>query len=806
MATDSHLRWSEIPAHGQIKGLLSLPDELILLVGHELSLHSLNALVQTSKRFYFALTSRLYKLMLVENYPHSNSTNAMIIAASTGNLATFKKLLTFVTPQDDWFKSHSFQAFRAATRNGHDHIVRFLLKAGVRCRPEDMKMLMVRAAGRNHVKTVEVLIDAGADISSSPRTLDECPVTTAARSYEGDPAMVKLLCDRGANKDPKDDWQSVLHVLARIGGFDMLKFFLDMGSSVDAPNATGNTPLFFAIQREHHSAVLLLLSRGASVSVRNDAGNTPLLVAAMNRGTSAAAIVQLLLDYGADVNARSRSNRTPLHLATTGSGGDEKIVKILLQAGADCRAMVDENDRATPLLNAMSTGYYQHPRIPLLIDAGGAESPGQDTRSLITWAVYHNLLELLKKLIDNSADPGLPAFLETLPLIESIRPGREEILRFLLTIVTNVNWKSPDGITPLIQAATCGASPDTIRLLLERGAHADAKDTYGCIALMFAAQSNSTEATAMILERTAQPDAVDSTDQSALNYAIEGQKEDTVDLLLKHGLSPVQENNALMRAVRHGNPHIVRSLLNYSVNAETRDHGDIIGDTRLTVACRLGNHAMAEVLLNAGSNPETQADHGTTSFPHSRSPLCIACDGNNPSLVRLLLERGADVEATAQAGQKPLGIAATKRQTDIASLLLAHGANVNAPVSNPGLHRTALIIAAQNGHVETAALLLAHNAAVSATDYYGRTALSHAAENGHTETIQLLLNAGSELDAPDCKGHTPLYWAVTQGDPHAAEILVRAGADVARGDREGLTPISLAMRSGDESVIRVLYQ
>ncbi|KAJ0412955.1 ankyrin repeat-containing domain protein [Aspergillus carlsbadensis] len=792
------------------KSLLSLPDELLLCIGEELSPRSLIALVQASKRLYFTLRASIYAAALREHGHTFNLANTFKSCARTGNLTAIKNLKNFLESSNLQHYSVKYGWFpiaQEAASHGHGHVLRFLLDLDVSCGPWEMGTLMSEAIANHHVRVVEALIDAGFDLSS-PRDLFYCPLTQAAMAYDGDPATVQLLCDRGAYRyATSDDGEIVLHRLARHGFFDMIQFFLDLGLPVDAQDTDGRTPLFLAIEGQHHSSVALLLSRGASVSIRDRPGFNLLHWACLQQATSAASIIRLLLDHGADPNERSGTNETPLHLATRGRGGDHDSIKVLLAAGADCRAVVDENDKTTPLQNVMTWGYPQHPNISLLVDAGAADNPMQDFRTMIVLATRHGLFDFAKKLISSGLDSEeIPIFLAQRPLIEAARPGHEEMLKYLLTKVRDVNWKSPTGDTALMRAAASNAGPEIIQLLLLHNAHADSTDSRGWVALMYAARFNTAEVTAMILRATAHPQVADFSSKTALHHAIECQKEDNVDLLLKHGFSPAEsaiDVTPIEWAVCEGNPSIVQSLLNYSLDPETKNTQ---GDTLLIEACKMGHHAVADVLLKAGANPNAETKRPSNSYPHARTALCIACYKANAGLVRILLTYGANVHGAPHPSQTPLGIAASKGHTEIVQLLLVHGAGVNSSTGTPHLRFTALTNASQACHLNTIELLLAQGASISHVDYYGRTALSHAASRGDLDVIKALLAAGARIDDPDCKGCTPLSWAVMEGRHKAADFLIQAGADVTRPGKEGLTPISLAMRSKDENMIRVLYQ
>ncbi|KAL4950077.1 ankyrin repeat-containing domain protein [Aspergillus filifer] len=428
----------------------------------------------------------------------------------------------------------------------------------------------------------------------------------------------------------------------------------------------------------------------------------------------------------------------------------------------------------------MSTSYFQNPSISLLIDAGGADSPGQDTRSLINWAVWHNLFDLVKKLVSDRVDHGLQEFLETRPLYEAVRPGREEILSFLLTKISNVNWKDASGETALMKAAAWGASITTVELLFKHGADANCKNRYGCTSLMHAARSSGEEVTAMILKKTVEPEALDTPHQSALDYALKGRNEDNIELLLKHGITSVDEN-IMETAIKGGSPLIVQSLLNYSYKANAKNHS---GETPLTIACADGNSAIAEQRM-------------LPSLPRLQY--------RELGLMELLLKRRADVEGSTPLAPNSLGAAVKIPETEFTSLLLAHGADPNALIGNPGLNTTALMTAAHHNQAENIKLLLEHGASLNTEDFYGRTALFDAAGEGHIEAMQALLDVKAGIETYDLSGQTALFWAIYGGHIRASEMLVQAGANAAHANNAGLTPVTVVTRDQNEDMIKVLY-
>jgi ankyrin repeat protein len=90
-----------------------------------------------------------------------------------------------------------------------------------------------------------------------------------------------------------------------------------------------------------------------------------------------------------------------------------------------------------------------------------------------------------------------------------------------------------------------------------------------------------------------------------------------------------------------------------------------------------------------------------------KTPLHIAVEFNQVSIVTLLLEMGADVNSINALDETPLKVAVKHGLNDIAAILLFNGADVENPDS---LGRTILFWAISKENASLVNLLLEHNA------------------------------------------------------------------------------------------------
>ncbi len=154
-----------------------------------------------------------------------------------------------------------------------------------------------------------------------------------------------------------------------------------------------------------------------------------------------------------------------------------------------------------------------------------------------------------------------------------------------------------------------------------------------------------------------------------------------------------------------------------------------------------------------------------------------ACLTANLSVTRRLLKEDASLANIPSGEVTPLRLAAFYGHTELAELLIHHGADVNTVASDEidyPLH-----IAAQSGHRGVIKVLLNHGAAVDALDRLQQTPLLRAAKMNHKEAIRILIEAGANTEhRGGYFDSTALQYAIFEGSAEAVGELVRLGADV----------------------------
>jgi ankyrin repeat protein len=174
------------------------------------------------------------------------------------------------------------------------------------------------------------------------------------------------------------------------------------------------------------------------------------------------------------------------------------------------------------------------------------------------------------------------------------------------------------------------------------------------------------------------------------------------------------------------------------------------------------------------------------------------------ALVKLLLDKGAEVDASAGDGYTALSLALDKGHIDLAEFLLANGAEkLPGDVDLSGL----LIEAAIKGHARLVKTLWKIGSDINVRDSrYHNTPLVWAAYYNRVAVAEFLLGVGADLHQRNRFGNTALFWAARGGNRKIAEMLISHGAEVNAQDREGKTPLMVAAGAGRLELVKFLVE
>jgi len=216
--------------------------------------------------------------------------------------------------------------------------------------------------------------------------------------YGGAVAQVRALLQAGADVDARDAaGRTGLHLAVTAKeysgygdkGREMLSLFLNRKLPVDSRDKNGATPLHQAVLDENYSArykIEDLIKFGADVNARDAAGKTPLhyAVACGNKNDG----LKCLLEKDVSINAADHEGATPLHVAA--ARGDQEVVKLLLQHGANATILTKEGKSVGDYAEAQGHEYLaqvlraesrRHER--LLAERAAAQKRAEDPWTLL---------------------------------------------------------------------------------------------------------------------------------------------------------------------------------------------------------------------------------------------------------------------------------------------------------------------------------------------------------------------------------------------------------------------------------------
>lgn len=220
------------------------------------------------------------------------------------------------------------------------------------------------------------------------------------------------------------------------------------------------------------------------------------------------------------------------------------------------------------------------------------------------------------------------------------------------------------------------------------------------------------------------------------------------------------------------------------------------GWTILHAAVRNGSIEGVKATLAAGVSPTCETKD------MAWTPLWVAACTGNLEITGILLNVGADVNATTSDGRTAVQEAAKIGATEIVELLFKYGADLD--LSPTEYADTPLISAAAKGHTATVKALLAAGANVRAAQSGGWTALHYALLNKSSEMACMILEYHPDTNAATTGGTRALHLAALTGMTNVAGLLLDMGAEEDAVDSGGLTALRVAVQAGDLEMVKML--
>jgi ankyrin repeat protein len=442
-----------------------------------------------------------------------------------------------------------------------------------------------------------------------------------------------------------------------------------------------------AVRDADSAALRALLKQHSDVNVAETDGTTA-LAWAVRQGD--AATVDLLLRAGADVKKANRYGVSPLSLAA--EAGDASLIGKLLNAGADANTATIDGE--TVLMLAARTGKADAIK---LLAVRGAKVEAKENRmgeTPLIWAAAENNAEAVRMLVEFGAGVDTRSARVKYPPQVPADPSN-----YVSSAAPKGEW------TPLMYTAREGAL-DAARALIELGANVNAQDPEGMTPLLEAIVNMHFDFAALLLDKGANPSLADAS-----------------------GMTP------LYAAIDMHTPAWERSR----PDPKESDKLDCL--------------ALMKVLLDHGANVNAalksrtlQRYHagGSAALGEGTTPLIRAARYDNLDMVRLLVERGADVNLSQKDGTTALMLAAGVKYS-----LTQEGDPMNAGTPADAY--------------EIVKLLAGKGSDVNATNAKGETALYGAAFVGRNQAIAYLAEHGAHLDAKTKQGLTILDGALNTG-------------------------------------------
>ncbi|XP_048794003.1 ankyrin repeat and SOCS box protein 3 [Lagopus muta] len=267
----------------------------------------------------------------------------------------------------------------------------------------------------------------------------------------------------------------------------------------------------------------------------------------------------------------------------------------------------------------------------------------------------------------------------------------------------------------------------------------------------------------------------------------------SLDVPDNRGWMPIHE------AAAHNSSKCLRLLINAAPSDDYIHSKTFEGMSALHLSARCGSLECVGVLLEAGVDP----DQVTTE---SNTPLFLAVENGHVDVVRFLIQNGASVEGShSWSGWNSLHQAAFQQHIEIMKILLEKRADIECK-DDFGI--TPLFVAAQYGRLESLRTLISHGADINCQAKDRATPLLIAAQEGHAKCVELLLSEGADpnLYCNEDNWQLPIHAAAEMGHKNILELLIPITNRICDKGKNKVSPVYSAIYGGNKECLEMLLK
>ncbi len=458
------------------------------------------------------------------------------------------------------------------------------------------------------------------------------------------------------------------------------------------------------------------------------------------------------------------------------------MVKEFLTAGL--HVDLPEVTGARPFFRAVKNGDYQ--TASLLLENGASLDDKRDETPVLLVAFQQNAVSFFGGLIDKGASVKTLLADGGSLLATAIREEKYDIAKLLLEKGSDPN-SVDHQLKPALHWAIDKGNFELTKTLLEKGGTAKALDHQGTPALVTAVRKKDEVTAKKLIEHGAEVNATAEDQRSVITLALEHGMLSFVYHLLERGADPnkhaAQDLLPIHQALKleKTDLDLYKAFVKAKANlAEPSTQGLL----PVEIAFIRGRYDLATVLLDAnapagnamhdaverGDQRATtmmlERGHAVNVYVGSDTLLGLAVRSGRIEMAKMLIDKGADVHALAEEGQKPFHLALVKRDVEMIKLLLQHGADPSEPFLEP-------VSDSLRAHMPEGRMrwFLAKDTRV--------TPLMVAADTGNLDLVKLLMDAGANKDDYTRKHRMwALNFAIRNTDFQTARLLLEKDPNV----------------------------